>query len=94
MTYLRESFAYAGGVLRTMTPANAARAGGRTVRRQEHSLRIDDARDLARVGSLRPTRRVPPNEWNRAAGEPACAGGAHVRVGARRFSRTGARTVR
>ena len=46
-----------------------APASGPTVRRRVDALRAHDARGLARLGSLRPARRIPPHEWDRTAGE-------------------------
>ena len=69
VAYLRESFAYAQGVLRTMTAANALEPvngpyGG------VDAPRHCDARRLACIRSLRPAGRLPATERRRPAGEP------------------------
>ena len=70
LTYLKDSFSYGDRVIRETTPSNALDPvdgpyGG------EHTARDRDAGRLARVGSLRPARRLRADEQHRAAGERA-----------------------
>ena len=68
--YLADSFAYAGGVLATMTPENALEAAGGPYGGQSTRLGSHDAGRLARIGPLRTDRRLPADEQHRPAGEP------------------------
>ena len=74
LQYLRESFSYAGRVLRTMTPRNALEPAGGPVRRREHPSGNRHALHLARIGSLRPTGCLSADERDRSASFPAHAG--------------------
>ena len=66
MQYLRESFAYAGQVMRR--PSQRPRPGRRAVRRQDDAAWDRDAGGLARDRSLRAAGRLSANERHRAAG--------------------------